>query len=156
MLAFERIAVRGARGRRARARAAAEEQAAWRRAFWWGAAAAFAATLGIVHGARAGSSTGPRLTVEEPLPAGGPIVVLFSGLPAGQDDWITVVPEEYGEAAYDDWIGTGGRAEGVVALPGRAPGTYAIRAFDEHPSRHLIAEIKVIVPRLPTPHITPD
>jgi hypothetical protein len=147
MLAFERINARGAHARRALARAEAERRAAVRRAFWWSAAAAFAATLALAPVVRADVPSEASLSVQGPLPAGEPIVVRFEGLPTDGEAWITVAPAAYGDAAYDEWITTGGRSDGVVAFRGQAPGVYAIRAFSETPERHVVAEITVTVPR---------
>ncbi|MCB2186637.1 MAG: DUF2846 domain-containing protein [Deltaproteobacteria bacterium] len=69
-------------------------------------------------------------TLKDVYAAGEPIEVAFSGAPGESRDWITVVPvgTPDKEAGEYDYTGDGVK-EGVVRLPGAAPGEYEARAF---------------------------
>ena len=63
-----------------------------------------------------------------------PILIIFSGMPGNEDDWITLVKADSPDDTYGEWFYTEGQQSGSYSFETLDPGDYEIRVYFDWPA----------------------
>lgn len=66
--------------------------------------------------------------------ASEPILIIFSGMPGNENDWITLVKADTPDDTYGEWFYTEGEDSGSYSFQAVEPGDYEIRVYFDWPA----------------------
>ncbi len=90
---------------------------------------------GAVSGGKGDTGTAVKITAAKTrFKTTEPVVIIFSGMPGNENDWITLVKADTPDDTYGEWFYTGGEESGSYSFAAVEAGEYEIRIYFDWPA----------------------